>query len=183
MTRDNPFLPRTPRRAAVVLTLVLLSLGCDQVTKAIAVQKLDVASPISLLGDVVRLQHVENAGAFLSFGATWPPAVRAWLLTGLVGAFSVAAFVYALLGRQLVRLEVAGLALLVGGGLGNVLDRALRGGIVVDFMNLGIGRLRTGIFNVADLLIEAGVVLLLVGWWQSSRLAKAQAPPATRAGN
>ena len=172
----SPFVSRGPRRVALVLLVIALSVGCDQATKQIAVDKLDVVRPITLLGDVVRLQYVANPGAFLSMGADWPPAVRAWLLTGVVGGFSLAALLYSLIGRRLVWLEIAGLAFLAGGGLGNVLDRAFRDGIVVDFMNVGIGRLRTGIFNVADLFIEAGVVLLLIGWWRSSRLATVDRP-------
>jgi len=48
------------------------------------------------------------------------------------------------------------------GGLGNLLDRIMNDGRVIDFMNLGIGTLRTAIFNVADVCITTGVVLLLV---------------------
>ena len=53
------------------------------------------------------------------------------------------------------------LALILSGGVGNLIDRVLRGGLVVDFMNVGIGTLRSGIFNVADLGIVGGLVLLL----------------------
>ena len=166
---------RGPRRAALVLMLLLLGLGCDQATKRLAVDRLDVVQPVTMLGEVVQLQYTENAGSFLSLGASWPPAVRTAVLTGAVGAVLVAALAYTLLARRLVLLEVVGLALLVGGGLGNVLDRAFRGGVVVDFVSLGAGRLRTGVFNVADLLIEAGVVLLLLGWWKSSRPEREEA--------
>lgn len=50
---------------------------------------------------------------------------------------------------------------MLSGGLGNLLDRIMNDGRVIDFMNLGIGPLRTGIFNVADVCITIGVVLLI----------------------
>jgi signal peptidase II len=62
--------------------------------------------------------------------------------------------------RQPARLHALGAALVAAGGLGNLWDRLVAGGLVIDFLNLGIGPLRTGIFNVADLAIVAGVVLL-----------------------
>ncbi len=54
--------------------------------------------------------------------------------------------------------DTVGIALIIGGGIGNLIDRLLRNGSVSDFMNMGVGRLRTGIFNFADLFLIAGVV-------------------------
>lgn len=54
-------------------------------------------------------------------------------------------------------------ALLLAGGLGNLIDRVMYGGYVVDFINIGIGPLRTGVFNVADVVVVAGALLLLTG--------------------
>jgi signal peptidase II len=65
--------------------------------------------------------------------------------------------------RHLGAPRVLGLALLTGGGLGNWLDRLLHSGAVVDFVSLGLGSLRTGIFNVADVAIVAGALLLALG--------------------
>jgi signal peptidase II len=53
-----------------------------------------------------------------------------------------------------------GLALLVGGAVGNLIDRVVYGGAVVDFVSLGLGPFRTGIFNLADVAITLGVVLV-----------------------
>jgi signal peptidase II len=58
---------------------------------------------------------------------------------------------------------VLGVTLILGGGIGNLIDRLVNDGHVVDFLNIGIGGLRTGVFNVADVAIMAGPVLLLVG--------------------
>ena len=56
----------------------------------------------------------------------------------------------------------ATLALIVAGGLGNLYDRVFEGGAVTDFLNVGVGPLRTGIFNVADVAIVAGVLLMML---------------------
>jgi signal peptidase II len=53
-------------------------------------------------------------------------------------------------------------SLVLSGGVGNLLDRVLHDGRVIDFMNLGRGNLRTGIFNVADMCITFGVLLLIL---------------------
>ena len=70
--------------------------------------------------------------------------------------------IYVLVGKQLLLWDTVSYALLVSGGIGNLIDRVFRDGLVVDFMNLGIGStLRTGIFNVADMAIMAGIFMLL----------------------
>ena len=66
------------------------------------------------------------------------------------------------LARASSRVEAVGWALVVGGGVGNLIDRIVNDGHVVDFMRVGIGGLETGIFNVADTAILAGLVTLLV---------------------
>jgi signal peptidase II len=55
------------------------------------------------------------------------------------------------------------MVLIAAGGMGNLVDRVLREGRVIDFMNLGLGPVRTGIFNVADVQIMVGLGLLLLG--------------------
>jgi signal peptidase II len=61
-------------------------------------------------------------------------------------------------GRQ----QMIAVSLLLAGGIGNLLDRVFHNGLVIDFLNMGIGPLRTGIFNVADMAIMAGFALLLL---------------------
>ena len=62
---------------------------------------------------------------------------------------------------QLTSLQVVGSALIASGGISNWIDRVRDSGVVVDFLNVGVGTLRTGIFNVADLAIVAGLAVLL----------------------
>ncbi len=137
--------------------------ACDQATKLAARRLLGGRPPVHVLDDFFLLVHAENQGGFLSLGAGWPPPLRFLALTLTSLVVLAVAVVYLFRLKSLGRVQVAGLVLVAGGGLGNLMDRILRGGFVTDFMNLGVGRLRTGIFNVADLCIMAGVVMLLIG--------------------
>jgi signal peptidase II len=71
--------------------------------------------------------------------------------------------VYLVASRSLDGLHRIALACIIGGGIGNLIDRVAYQGSVIDFMNLGLGRLRTGIFNAADLAVLVGAILLLLG--------------------
>jgi signal peptidase II len=115
----------------------------------------------------VRLEYAENSGGFLSLGANLPPAVRTAIfkiVTGLilVGTL-IAAFKLGLTGWPLV-----GLSLAWAGGASNWVDRIARGA-VVDFLNVGFGALRTGIFNVADVAIMLGACILVFTYRQHNR--------------
>jgi signal peptidase II len=70
--------------------------------------------------------------------------------------------VFVLASRRMNAVSIVGFSLVIAGGIGNLIDRIGNGGVVTDFMNLGIGRIRTGIFNVADVIIMIGVAVLLV---------------------
>lgn len=141
--------------------IIAAALALDQATKALARALLAEGHRLSFLGDVLRLELVHNAGAFLGLGANLPPAVRGAVLTW--GVLILAAWAaWVALVRPGPLATTVGAALVAGGGLGNLWDRLAAGGLVTDFMNLGVDGVRTGIFNVADLAIMAGLVLLLV---------------------
>ena len=141
----------------LVLFAVLGTVGCDQVTKQVARSLLAGAPGRSYLADTIRLEYAENAGGFLSLGSTWSPRVRTALLTIGTGAMLLTLAGLALRSR-LTGWPLLAAILFISGGASNWLDRATRGS-VVDFMNLGIGPLRTGIFNVADVSILTGASL------------------------
>src|SRR4051812_25821751 len=164
----------TKERVFIVATVLLLTVGCDRWTKVLATDHLQKAGRISYLGDTVRLDFARNSGAFLSLGSTLPNPIRGavftWAVAGLLGFLA-----YLCLSRPSMhrRMRVA-LSLVLAGGAGNLWDRIAQDGHVTDFMNLGIGPVRTGIFNVADLAIVAGVVLLA---WPEKK-PKAPSPSA-----
>lgn len=151
----------TLRLLLVALALVAF-LGCDQATKALARDALASSPPVSLLGGAVRFQYAENPGAFLSLGAGLSPQWRFLLGVVFSGAALAALAVFAARSAQLSKVQRLGLGLVVAGGLGNLIDRIANDGRVVDFVSVGIGPLRTGIFNIADVAITAGVLAAMV---------------------
>ncbi len=147
----------------VFLAIVLVTcVGCDQATKQYAVDHLKGTPPQSYWGDTFRIQYAENPGAFLSLAADLSPTVRFWLLTVSNGIVLAIVGAVLLFRRDIDRLSLIALALILAGGVGNLIDRVTtQEGVVIDFLNLGIGGLRTGVFNVADMAITAGFCLLL----------------------
>lgn len=150
-------------RLLVLLFVLFACVGCDQATKAVARTHLSGAPPIVLLNGVIRLQYAENPGAFLSFGAGFTDLTRYWIFTPLAALLllGLLIFIISQAQRSPTALVVA-FALFLGGGVGNLIDRFSNDGRVVDFLNVGLGSLRTGIFNVADMALMAGMVLLTV---------------------
>jgi signal peptidase II len=161
-------------RAVLVMSILLSCVACDQTFKEAAERKLAFSEPVHLLGGVVRLEHVQNPGAFLSFGADFAEPLR-FLLFVVVASLGLATCLVVLFrGRRWAPTTVAGLSLIVGGGLGNLIDRLLQGGAVTDYVSVGVGPLRTGIFNLADVAILTGTFLILV--YRDQRMEPA--PPA-----
>ena len=169
--------PALPARLLLVLLVLSGSVGCDRATKIVAESSLHGSGRISLLHDILRLEYVRNAGAFLSLGSQLSDPLRTALLVGGVICIVVGLLVVALVRRR-AGIQVVALSLCAGGGLGNLWDRIATGS-VTDFVNLGIGPLRTGIFNVADLAIVAGVVLLALQRRQPTGPTEPAAPPTT----
>jgi signal peptidase II len=144
-----------------VFAFVLLAcVGCDHAAKQAATQWLAGAGSFSLLGGVLRFELVANPGAFLSLGARLPEAVRAVLLIGLVPVM-LGVFAWLALRARASLSQATAFGLIAGGGLANWLERVVDDGAVTDFVSLGLGPLRTGIFNLADLAIVAGLLLFL----------------------
>lgn len=158
-----------------------VSVLLDQVTKVWAVGALEGRPEQSYLGDVFRWQFARNSGAFLSLGAGLPKEARFMVFTVGVGVLLAGITVYALRSKQVSLWDAVGYALIVSGGGSNWFDRARFDGAVVDFMNMGLGSLRTGIFNVADLAIIAGIVVLFFAA-RGKDAAKAAAPLPDPAG-
>lgn len=134
--------------------------GCDQVSKNIASNNLKHAEPIVYLDNFFRFQYAENTGAFLSLGAKLSLPIRTFLFTILSGGLLLFLLVYLLKNRHFDFWQVLALSLILGGGSSNLIDRIFKGGRVVDFMNMGIGSLRTGIFNFADVSIMLGMGII-----------------------
>lgn len=157
----------------LLLVAVTTTIGCDRVTKHAATLMLADAPGRSYLADTLRLEYTENPGGFLGLGGELPPLVRTLVLTVGTGVMLLTlawfAVRYRLRGWTLI-----GAGLFLAGGASNWIDRLIRGS-VVDFLNVGIGPVRTGIFNVADVAIMAGAILVACGEWRA-REPRADAP-------
>jgi signal peptidase II len=150
------------KRVLLILVMLVACVGCDQTTKTLARNHLQNRPVICLFGDTLRLQYTENPGAFLSLGASLPQHWRGTVFTLGSAALVAGALFYAFLATRLRPLQTVAIALICGGGLGNLLDRIRFDGWVTDFLNVGAGPLRTGIFNVADMALMLGLLLFFV---------------------
>jgi signal peptidase II len=155
----------------VFVGLAIAVVVVDQLVKSWIVAAIPPGESISIIGDNLRLVHGQNTGAL--FGLFRDSAI----LFGLVslGVISLIVVYHARAGRS-AYVSVA-LGFLLGGALGNLVDR-LRLGYVVDFVDAGIGSLRWYTFNVADASISLAIVMLvLAAVWPG--LAEGRRPKAT----
>lgn len=148
------------RSLLIFVVVLFFSAGCDQAVKQLATDRLGDGSPVSLAGDTVRFELATNSGGFLSLGADLPPALRRILFVALVPVSVLLVAFLMIRSGSVSAPAIAGLGLFVGGGLGNWIDRVVHDGAVTDFVSVGVAGLRTGIFNVADVCIVAGMLLL-----------------------
>lgn len=133
-----------------VVVLVVL----DQVSKYFATLYLAPIGVAPFLPGIMQLEYVLNDGAAFSLFAG-----NRWFLIGLTSVALVALAVYLLWKRPASRLELFAWILVLGGGLGNLIDR-IRTGVVVDFFSLQF--MNFAVFNVADCFVCVGVALLLI---------------------
>jgi signal peptidase II len=151
------------RTIALRLALIFVvgsAIGCDRATKQAAATALAGSPSRWLLAGTIELQYAENTGGFLSVGADLPPAARTALFT-VVNGLLLFAVVVAGIRMRWTGWRRFGLALFLAGGVSNWFDRVTRGS-VVDFISVGLGPLRTGIFNVADVAIVLGAAVVML---------------------
>lgn len=150
------------RKALAALLIVLATVAADQATKHLARARLEGKPAVVLLNGMLVLRYVENEGAFLSLGARLPRPAR------MAAFIAFPLIVLAWMAVSLLRRRgigwgmLAGFSLIIGGGAGNLFDRLVHAGRVGDFLAVGTSGLRTGIFNLADLAVMTGCLVLLL---------------------
>ena len=156
--------PSRARALGLMAAVFALLYAADQVTKALAVARLETGHDISLVGEVLTLHLTRNAGAAFSTGTAY---------TELFSLLAIVAVVVVLWLSQRVRdrLWAVAFGLLLAGIIGNLTDRVLREpgplrGHVVDFLMLP----NWPIFNVADMCINAAAGLILIQAFRGVRL-------------
>lgn len=143
-------------RIALYWIIVILVVIVDQATKAAAREVYENA-PEVLIPGIVNLVHVENTGAAFSMGE------GATLLFIVVAIAFVSGATYLVWSESTLPLGlVPPIALVAGGGLGNLIDRIMKGS-VTDFFATAF--MDFPVFNVADICVTVGIVLSVVGYW------------------
>lgn len=150
------------KRIALIAAICLSSVGCDQITKGMAAEYLPREHMLSFLQDTLRIGYTENPGAFLSMGSDLAPEVRFWVFIVGVGVLLAAMAGYLVASKSITKTSLTGFSLLLSGGMSNLFDRVMNNGAVIDFLNVGIGSVRTGVFNVADVANMLGFAVLLL---------------------
>ena len=147
------------KQSLYLVTALIIALGLDGASKIWAEQTLDPYQPVPLIGEYLRLTLGYNTGvAFGMFanGGVWPLIITGIIIFGLV-----IWFVRALAAGHFSISAAAPIGLLLGGAIGNFIDR-LSDGQVTDFIDVGIGVTRWPTFNLADSFILVGVGLLML---------------------
>jgi signal peptidase II len=150
------------KKARVFWPLLLGLLLADCGSKRIVEDTLMLHSPRSVMGDVVRFTLAYNPGA--AFGIDFGPSSRIIFTVLTLVALAALVAMYRSTPPDR-RVQVAALALITGGALGNLYDRLRNAAGVVDFIDVGLGGVRFWTFNIADAGITIGAILLALTLW------------------
>lgn len=148
-------------RYALIFLLLIANISCDQISKSLVREKMFHQEEIAVVSTYLKLIKVENTGAFLSLGNAIPQPFKSIVLSFLPLLFLVIASVYLLTKKTLSLSRVIAISFVIGGGVGNIYDRLVHGS-VTDFLHIDLGFIQTGIFNMADVSIMVGMVMLLI---------------------
>ncbi|MQA89758.1 MAG: signal peptidase II [Gemmatimonas sp.] len=143
-------------------------IALDQATKYMAQEILPPYQPIPVLGEVFRLTFIYNPGA--AFGLNVGPMSR-YIFLGLTMACVVVLYLWFRTTPASDRLRLIAISLVSAGAIGNFIDRVRSSQGVIDFFDVGIGALRWPVFNVADIGVTVGALLLAISLWREEQVA------------
>ncbi|WP_282134068.1 signal peptidase II [Seonamhaeicola maritimus] len=149
------------RRSLFIIVTIIGTIALDQISKVWVRANVQAGSKSEILGDFFTLYNVENEGAFLGMGSDLNETLRVILL--LILPVVVLGFVlrYVFKDKNLGNWSLFAFSSIIGGGIANVYDRFAYGS-VTDFWHLKLtDTLRTGIFNVADVFVTTGMIILV----------------------
>lgn len=154
------------RKIALYAGVVGGVIALDQVTKFVVERTLRLYDPIPVLGDFFRLTYIFNRGA--AFGLHLGDASR-WIFTGLA-AVAVVVLWFMYRGTPWSdRVRLLAIASVTGGAIGNLIDRVRSSRGVVDFLDFGFGNVRWPVFNVADIAVTCGALMLAFSLWREEQ--------------
>ena len=149
-------------RYSLITLIVGLSIAFDQLSKIWVRNNFESYIEKSIIGDVFTLIKVENTGAFLGMGSELSEIPRILLLIVLPIIVLISITLYTYLEKTLDQTSIVGFSLIIGGGIANIFDRIVYGS-VTDFLYINLGGIfKTGIFNIADLSVTTGMILILI---------------------
>ena len=149
-------------RYSLITLIVGLSIAFDQLSKIWIRNNFESYIEKSIIGDVFTLIKVENTGAFLGMGSELSEIPRILLLIVLPIIVLISITLYTYLEKTLDQTSIIGFSLIIGGGIANIFDRIVYGS-VTDFLYINLGGIfKTGIFNIADLSVTTGMILILI---------------------
>lgn len=155
------------KRSTYIFLVIIITIAIDQISKVLVREHVALRSETSMgeripiIGDAFVLMHVENTGAFLGMGSELNETLRIILL--LILPVLVLGFVlrHILKDKSLDNWSLFAFASIIGGGIANVFDR-IAFGKVTDFLFIDLGGIfKTGIFNLADLSVTTGMIILV----------------------
>tara|TARA_Y100000996_G_scaffold160801_1_gene124436 strand:+ start:159 stop:647 length:489 start_codon:yes stop_codon:yes gene_type:complete len=150
------------KRNLLITTIVFLSIALDQISKIWVRNNFESYIENSIIGNIFTLIKVENTGAFLGMGSELSETLRILLLIVLPIIVLISITIYTYIDKTLDKISIIGFSLIIGGGIGNIFDRIVYGS-VTDFLYLDFGGIfKTGIFNIADLSVTTGMILILI---------------------
>ena len=150
------------KRIQVVTVVAFLCVSIDQITKLIAAEYLPRNMMRSYFFDTLRIGYTENIGAFLGLGNGLSDEIRFGIFVLSVSVFLCLGITYLMTSPRLSNNSLFAISMILSGGASNLYDRVINNGAVVDFLNIGFGSFRTGIFNIADIAIVVGALFLLL---------------------
>jgi signal peptidase II len=149
------------RRSIFITIIIVANIAIDQISKFIIRAQMKAGSESEIIGDYFTLHNVENSGAFLGMGSELNPVLKIILL--LILPIAVLGFVlrFVFIDKTIDKLSLIGFSCILGGGFANIYDRIVYGS-VTDFFHIDLGGVfRTGIFNMADLSVTTGMIMII----------------------
>jgi signal peptidase II len=152
-----------------IILLIIFNITIDQVSKVLVRANFEYGEIKTLIGDTFIMQYVENKGAFLGMGSDMNETLRLIVLLLLPIVVLGYLIFYIITNKDLDKLSTIALSCIAGGGIANVFDR-IAFGQVTDFFFIDLGGVfKTGIFNVADMSVTFGMIVLVYTWLITSR--------------
>ena len=150
----------------LLLGVIVLVDVLDYITKLLIVRSFHLGRQVEIIGDYVKLTYIQNTGAAFGLHAGDMDRI-VFLVLPMLALLGLIALYWATSAGERARLLA--IALISAGAIGNLIDRVRSSSGVVDFIDIGYGNHRWPVFNVADIAVTTGAVLLALSLWSEER--------------